>query len=193
MFPQHFFHEQETILTHFSNFIQTKGSRFLWISLTFKGISELFSPDLLIYCSASVRVQVSKSRSVLRPLLELFVIFQAVSQVCLLVSLLLQKRLCHQPFTKLFLGKNFWYDLRTKLFVCFSAHVGRHFVKSNKVRRHFCPVIRVLPRFSGILRRFLGILPGFSTNQYFWGWDCTPCNPLLHQCSLGQDVLFNHS
>jgi len=29
VFPQHFFHEQETILTHFSNFIQTKGSRFL--------------------------------------------------------------------------------------------------------------------------------------------------------------------
>jgi len=29
-----------TIFIHFSDFIQTIGPRFLWISLTFKGISE---------------------------------------------------------------------------------------------------------------------------------------------------------
>ena len=29
-------------------------------------------------------------------------------------------------------------------------------------------------RFSKNLPIFLGILPGFSTNQNFWGWACTP-------------------
>ena len=34
-----------------------------------------------------------------------------------------------------------------------------------------------LPRFSGILRRFSQISPGFSPNQIFWGCACTPCTP----------------
>jgi len=33
-----------------------------------------------------------------------------------------------------------------------------------------------VPKFCGILRKFLEILPGFLTNQNFWGCTCTPIN-----------------
>jgi len=56
----------------------------------------------------------------------------------------------------------FWYDLQEKAFVCFSANIGRDFLKSNNVGRLFC-------RFSENLPRFSGILPGFLTNRNFWG------------------------
>jgi len=36
----------------------------------------------------------------------------------------------------------FWCGLQKKVFICFSANVGRHFLKSNNVGRHFCPDFR---------------------------------------------------
>jgi len=32
----------------------------------------------------------------------------------------------------------------------------------------------IFPGLSGILSKFLEILPGFSTNQNFWGYACIP-------------------
>jgi len=42
-----------------------------------------------------------------------------------------------------------------KVFMCFSANVGRHFMKSNKVGRHFCPDFqRFCPDFHGVCPDF---------------------------------------
>ena len=40
-----------------------------------------------------------------------------------------------------------------------------------------------VPKFCGIFCEFLEILPGFLTNQNFWGCACTPLHPRpLHHC-----------
>jgi len=48
----------------------------------------------------------------------------------------------------------FWCDLQQKVVLCFSANVGRHFLKSNNVGRHFCPDFR---DFDQIFRDFAQI------------------------------------
>ena len=49
----------------------------------------------------------------------------------------------------------FWDDLQNKVFMCFSTNVGRHFMKSIKVRRHFCPDFqRFFPGFQGFYPDF---------------------------------------
>jgi len=54
-------------------------------------------------------------------------------------------------------------------FTCFSANLGR----------------QRLPRFSGILPRYLEILFGFSSNQYIWGCACTPASyTTVWKCQL---------
>ena len=52
----------------------------------------------------------------------------------------------------------------------FFANVGRHFLKSNNVGRHF------FPEFQGFCPNFLGFCPGFFANQNFWGCGCTPAS-----------------
>jgi len=52
------------------------------------------------------------------------------------------------------------------VFICFCAN-----------GRHFCPDFQgILPRFSMISPKYLGITPGFSTNQNFWGCAFTPAS-----------------
>jgi len=70
-------------------------------------------------------------------------------------------------------------NLHKKVFIWFSANVGRHFCEVKQRWALF------LPRFSGIFPGYLrivfwfsGIFPGYSTNQSFWGCTCAPC--LLH-------------
>ena len=64
-------------------------------------------------------------------------------------------RLCLQIFSLKDHEDFFWDDLRKKVFMCFSANVGRHFIKSIKVRAQFLPGFsESLPRFSRILPRF---------------------------------------
>ena len=60
--------------------------------------------------------------------------------------------------------------------MCFSAQVGRYFLKSSDVECHFSQILSILPRFSeilskcsGILPEFSEIFPRFSTNENFWG------------------------
>jgi len=51
-------------------------------------------------------------------------------------------RLCLQIFSLKDHQNIFWDDLSKKVFMCFSANVGRHFMKSNKVGRHFAQIFR---------------------------------------------------
>jgi len=60
----------------------------------------------------------------------------------------------------------FWCDFQNKIFICFSANVGRNF--QTTFGHHFCL------NFQGFLPRFSGVLPGFSTNQNFWGALASP-------------------
>jgi len=54
-------------------------------------------------------------------------------------------------------------------FMCFSANVGHHFLKSNNVVRHFCP-------------DFQGFCPDFNKSKLF-GVSFHPLHPrLLHNC-----------
>jgi len=61
--------------------------------------------------------------------------------------------------------------LQKMVSTCFSANTGCHCLKSNNVGRHFCPEFQGfglgILGCSGILLKFSGILPGFSTNQSF--------------------------
>jgi len=68
-------------------------------------------------------------------------------------------RLCPQIFSLKDHEDLFWDDLRKRVFMCFSANIGHHFMKSIKVRAPF------LSGFSEILPRFSRILPGFSIDQ----------------------------
>jgi len=63
----------------------------------------------------------------------------------------------------------FWYDLQEKAFVCFSANIGRDFLKSNNVGRLFCTVFG---EFAQIFRDFTRIfnkskLLGLSLHSSF--------------------------
>ena len=85
----------------------------------------------------------------------------------------------------------FGYDLQRTVFTYISANVGRHFLRSNTVGYHFAQIFRefaqTLSDFVKIFRHLAqifrdfpeisGILPGFSTNQNFWGCACTSSTP----------------
>jgi len=46
-----------------------------------------------------------------------------------------------------------------------------------------------LSSFSGMLRRFSKILPGFSPNQNIWGSACTPCTPASYTTASRDELL----
>jgi len=52
--------------------------------------------------------------------------------------------------------KNFFGVISKKVFMCFSANLGRHFFEAKK-------------RWALFLPGFSGILPRFSANQNVWG------------------------
>jgi len=74
----------------------------------------------------------------------------------------------------------FWCDLQKWSSLVFLQTLGTIF----EVKQCWAPF---LPRFAGILPRYLGtllgfsgILPKFSTNQNFWGCACTPFTPVSY-------------
>jgi len=92
----------------------------------------------------------------------------------------------HKDHENLFLV---WFSKKKRAFMCFSAQVGRYFLKSSDVECHFSQILSILPRFSeilskcsGILPEFSEIFPRFSTNENFWGWPSAPppLTPLLN-------------
>jgi len=58
--------------------------------------------------------------------------------------------------------------LQKKVFMCFSANVGLHFLKANKVGRHFCPDIH------GVCSHFQGFRPDFQQIKTFRGALASP-------------------
>jgi len=77
----------------------------------------------------------------------------------------------------------FWYDLQRNDFHVFFCKHWVPFLKWNNVGGIF-------PGLSGILPKFLEILPGFSTNQNFWGCACIPVSyttvlQITHWLSVG--------
>jgi len=50
-----------------------------------------------------------------------------------------------------------------------------------------------LSSFSGMLRRFSKILPGFSPNQNIWGSACTPCTPASYTTASRDELLSSGS
>ena len=69
--------------------------------------------------------------------------------------------------------------LPKKVFMCSSANLGRHFLKSSNVERHFPP-------------DFQGFCPD-STNQNFWGCACTlwtSNNTAFHNSIIGNFVVY---
>jgi len=59
---------------------------------------------------------------------------------------------------------SFCYNLQKKVFMCFYANLGRHFVKLNNVGGYFCP-------------DFQGFWVWFSANQNYCGCAWNPCIP----------------
>jgi len=59
---------------------------------------------------------------------------------------------------------HFWCDLQKKVFICFSANLGHHILKSNNFGRHFCPDFKIISSpghlfiYSALDRKFY-ILP----------------------------------
>ena len=66
------------------------------------------------------------------------------------------ERLCLQIFSLKDHEDLSWEDLQKKVFMCFFANVGRHFMKSIKVRPHFCP------DFQRFCADFQGFCPDFQ-------------------------------
>ena len=57
----------------------------------------------------------------------------------------------------------FWWDLQKKVLICFSATVGRHFLKSNNVGCHFCPDFQgFCSDFQGFCSDFQRFCPNFQ-------------------------------
>ena len=72
----------------------------------------------------------------------------------------------------------YWCDLRIKVFMCFSANVGRQFLKPSNVGHHF--LHGCLGNFPIFFRDFphkcQGFCPDFQPIKTF-GSACTPCTP----------------
>jgi len=62
-----------------------------------------------------------------------------------------------------------------KGFMCFSANVGHHFLKSNNVGRHFCP-------------DFQGFSPDFNKSKHL-GCVLTPSNPASYTTAPGKSTV----
>jgi len=89
-----------------------------------------------------------------------------VQRIFALISLKLPKSFCATFAYKFYSTKDcedlFWYDLQEKAFMCFSANIGRDFLKWNNVGRLFCPVFG---EFAQIFRDFTRI---FSKSKLLW-------------------------
>ena len=76
--------------------------------------------------------------------------------------------------------------------MCFSANLGRHFLKSNNVGPNFClgfqgfcPDLHgICSDFHGFCQELSGFFPRFSTNQNFCGCACTPCPPTSYTTAI---------
>jgi len=74
-----------------------------------------------------------------------------------------------------------------------SAPVGRPFAQIfrdfAKIFRDFVRIYRDFAQIFRIVPTFTWILPGFLTNQNFWGCACTPCTPASYTTACGPTVL----
>jgi len=98
------------------------------------------------------------------------------------------KRFCASfayKFSRTRSWRPFLCDLQKMVFLCSSANVGWHFLRQIRLgaicARIFHRFSGILPNISGNLPRssgsfaqIFGILPGFLTNQNFWGCACNP-------------------
>ena len=100
---------------------------------------------------------------------------------------------CLQFFSHVWLPK--------KDFICFSANVWRHCLKSNNFARMFRSFARylgifpgsseILPRFSGILPKFSEIFPDFRQIKIFVGAFAPPAPPPSHHWTM--EIVGNRS
>jgi len=62
--------------------------------------------------------------------------------------------------------------------LCFSANIGRHFLKSNNVGRHSCPDFQgFYPDFQRFCPNFQGFCPNFQQIKNFWDVLAPPAPP----------------
>jgi len=71
-------------------------------------------------------------------------------------------------------------NLQNKVFMCFYANLGHHFLKSINVGRNLYPDFL-----------FVKLLIRFSANQNFWGCACNPCIPISNTTAFHDSITGN--